>query len=577
MEGKDPAKIIKDGLSKTLVFYYPLAGRLIEGPNKKLMVNCNSEGIMFIEVDANVELDKLGDSIKPPCPYLDLLLNNVPVNMRGKSLRNDQLPAGYYGNAFVTPAVVAKAGLLCSNPLTYAVELVKKVKNQINEEYIRSFTDLIVIKGRPELTKSWNFIVSDNRYVGLDEFDFGWGKPIFGGVSKAESFISFIVPVKNDKGEKGKDPAKFIKDGLSKALVFYYPLAGRLIEGLNKKHMVNCNSEGIMFIEADANIELDKLGDSIKPPCPFLDLLLHNVPSCDGIIGCPLLLVQIVNHTMMDGYGFKMFLNALIELIQGASTPSILPVWQRDLLSARSSPSITCTHHEFDEKIESKIAWESMKDKLIQQSFFFGNTEMEVIKNSVPSNYGCTKFELLAALLWKCRTIALDLHPEEIVRLTYPINIRGKSLKNELPPSYYGNAFVTPSAVSKAGLLCSNPLTYAVELIKKVKDNINEEYIKSVIDLMVIKGRPELTKSWNFIVSDKKYVGFDEFDFGWGNPIFGGIPKATSFISVCVPIKNDKGEKGISIAINLPPLAMKKFQEVVYKMTLENMEGVNII
>ncbi|XP_049349750.1 methanol O-anthraniloyltransferase-like [Solanum verrucosum] len=376
---------------------------------------------------------------------------------------------------------------------------------------------------------------------------------------------------------KGKDPAKFIKDGLSKALVFYYPLAGRLIEGLNKKHMVNCNSEGIMFIEADANIELDKLGDSIKPPCPFLDLLLHNVPSCDGIIGCPLLLVQIVNHTMMDGYGFKMFLNALIELIQGASTPSILPVWQRDLLSARSSPSITCTHHEFDEKIESKIAWESMKDKLIQQSFFFGNTEMEVIKNSVPSNYGCTKFELLAALLWKCRTIALDLHPEEIVRLTYPINIRGKSLKNELPPSYYGNAFVTPSAVSKAGLLCSNPLTYAVELIKKVKDNINEEYIKSVIDLMVIKGRPELTKSWNFIVSDKKYVGFDEFDFGWGNPIFGGIPKATSFISVCVPIKNDKGEKGISIAINLPPLAMKKFQEVVYKMTLENMEGVNII
>ncbi|KAL3360525.1 hypothetical protein AABB24_013783, partial [Solanum stoloniferum] len=78
MEGKDPAKIIKDGLSKTLVFYYPLAGRLIEGPNKKLMVNCNSEGIMFIEVDANVELDKLGDSIKPPCPYLDLLLNNVP-------------------------------------------------------------------------------------------------------------------------------------------------------------------------------------------------------------------------------------------------------------------------------------------------------------------------------------------------------------------------------------------------------------------------------------------------------------------------------------------------------------------
>jgi len=93
---------------------------------------------------------------------------------------------------------------------------------------------------------------------------------------------------------EGKDPAKFIEDGLSKTLVFY-PLAGRLIEGPNKKLMVNCNSEGIMFIEADANIELDKLGDSIKPPCPYLDLLHHNVPSCDGIIGCPLLLVQVNN------------------------------------------------------------------------------------------------------------------------------------------------------------------------------------------------------------------------------------------------------------------------------------------
>ncbi|KAK4729234.1 hypothetical protein R3W88_022222 [Solanum pinnatisectum] len=404
----------------------------------------------------------------------------------------------------------------------------------------------------------------------------------------------FQVPIlmfyKYNSSMEGKDPAKIIKDGLSKTLVFYCPLAGRLIEGPNKKLMVNCNSEGIMFIEADANVELDKLGDSIKPPCPYLDLLLHNVPGSDGIIGCPLLLVQVtrftcggfgvgvrLNHTMMDAYGLNMFLNALSELIQGASRPSIVPVWQRDLLSARSSPCITCTHNEFDEQIESKIAWESIEDKLIQQSFFFGNTEMEVIKNQLPSNYGCTKFELLAAFLWKYRTIALDLHPEEIVHLTYPVNMRGKSLKFELPPGYYGNAFVTPAIVSKAGLLCSNRLTYAVELVKKVKNQINEEYIKSLTDLIVIKGRPELTKSWNFIVSDNRYVGFDEFDFGWGKPIFGGVSKAESFISFIVPVKNDKGEKGILIAINLPPLAMKKFQEVVYNMTLENMKGVNII
>ncbi|MCD9559420.1 hypothetical protein HAX54_017350 [Datura stramonium] len=395
---------------------------------------------------------------------------------------------------------------------------------------------------------------------------------------------------KYNSSMEGKDPAKIIKDGLSKTLVFYYPLAGRLIEGPNRKLMVNCNSEGILFVEADANVELEKLGDSIRPPYPYFDLLLHNVPGSDGIIGCPLLLLQVTrfscggftfgfrfNHTMMDAYGIKIFLNALSELIQGASTPSILPVWQRHLLSARSSPRITCTHHEFDEQIESRIAWESMEDKLIQQSFFFGKKEMEAIKNQVSPNCTSTKFELLVAFLWKCRTIALDLHPQEIVHLTLLINVRGKSVKFELPPGYYGNAFITPAAVSEAGLLCSNPLTYAVELIKKLKDHMNEEYTRSVIDLMVIKGRPEFTKSWNFVISDNRSGGFDEFDFGWGKPIFGGVPKAISFISVGVPVKNDKGEKGILIAISLPPLAMKKFQEVVYKMTFTNVEEFNII
>ncbi|XP_055819845.1 methanol O-anthraniloyltransferase-like [Solanum dulcamara] len=403
------------------------------------------------------------------------------------------------------------------------------------------------------------------------------------------SHVPILMFYKYNSLIEGKDPAKLIKDGLSKTLVFFYPLAGRLIEGPNKKLMVNCNSEGIMFVEADANVELDKLGDSIKPPCPYLEELLYNEPGSDGIIDCPLMLVQVTrfrcggfvigfkfNHTMMDAYGFKMFLNALSELIQGASAPSILPVWQRDVLSARSSPCITCTHHEFDEQIESRIAWESIEDKLIQQSFFFGNKEIEAIMHQVSLNCGCTKFDLLTAFLWKCRTIALDLHPEEIIRLTYVINIRAKSLKFELPSGYYGNAFVTPVVVSKAGLLCSNPLTYAVELVKKVKGQMNEEYIRSVIDLIVVKGRPELTKSWNFMVSDNRSAGFDEFDFGWGKPIFGGVSKAASFTSIGVPVKNDMGEKGILVAISLPPLAMEKFQEVVYK-TFKYVEGVKTI
>ena len=38
------------------------------------MVDCNDEGILFIEVDADVILKEFGDALQPPFPCLDELL-----------------------------------------------------------------------------------------------------------------------------------------------------------------------------------------------------------------------------------------------------------------------------------------------------------------------------------------------------------------------------------------------------------------------------------------------------------------------------------------------------------------------
>ena len=78
MEGKDPVEVIREALSKTLVFYYPFAGRLREGPDGKLMVDCNGEGAMFIEADADVTIEQFGNNFMPPFPCFDELLYNVP-------------------------------------------------------------------------------------------------------------------------------------------------------------------------------------------------------------------------------------------------------------------------------------------------------------------------------------------------------------------------------------------------------------------------------------------------------------------------------------------------------------------
>ena len=66
----------------------------------------------------------------------------VVVNARGRDAVAVGIPVGYYGNAFALPVATSTAGELCRYPLSHAVELVNKAKNQVDMEYMRSEADL---------------------------------------------------------------------------------------------------------------------------------------------------------------------------------------------------------------------------------------------------------------------------------------------------------------------------------------------------------------------------------------------------------------------------------------------------
>jgi benzyl alcohol O-benzoyltransferase len=103
--------------------------------------------------------------------------------------------------------------------------------------------------------------------------------------------------------------------------------------------------------------------------------------------------------------------------------------------------------------------------------------------------------------------------------------------------------------------------------------------MRSVADLMVLKGRPHFTVVRAYLVSDVTRAGFGDVDFGWGKAVYGGpakggvgaIPGVASFF---IPFTNAKGENGIVVPVCLPGPAMEKFMVELDTLLTETAKSI---
>ncbi|XP_031124006.1 methanol O-anthraniloyltransferase-like [Ipomoea triloba] len=393
--------------------------------------------------------------------------------------------------------------------------------------------------------------------------------------------VSMIMFFRANPLMKARDAVEAIRGALAEALVWYYPLAGRIIHGPDEdKFMVDCSGEGILFVKADSNFSLEDLGDAIKPPCLYSKELLYQVPGSDGILGCPLLLVQVtrlicggfvvairLNHVITDGLGLAKFLKATGELAQGASSPSIKPIWRRELLTAKNLPPRTryehpeynVVGHENDTKMDEK--------NVVGRGFYFGPNEIKAIRQKLAQP--TSKFNMITASIWRSRTRALNLTGDETVAITTMVNVSDKTPLAPLQKGFYGNAAVPAAAVTGARMLSSNPLGYAIDLIQKAKDKVGEDYVRSMVNLMNEKGKPQILRSrCNIVVSDASKAGFDRVDFGWGKPVYGGtMDGGSATLSIYGCCRNVDGEEGVVVPVFLPPPAMERFEREMERLT----------
>ena len=55
------AKIMKEALSKVLVPFYPMAGRLRRDEDGRVEIDCDGQGVLFVEAETGGVIDDFGD------------------------------------------------------------------------------------------------------------------------------------------------------------------------------------------------------------------------------------------------------------------------------------------------------------------------------------------------------------------------------------------------------------------------------------------------------------------------------------------------------------------------------------
>ncbi|KAJ6432489.1 hypothetical protein OIU84_019680 [Salix udensis] len=325
------------------------------------------------------------------------------------------------------------------------------------------------------------------------------------------------------KGRPGLDQSVItarVKAALAKILVPYYPLAGRVRASPDGSSLeVVCRSQGAVFMEAVSDLTINDFDRAPRYVTQWRKLLSLSV--ADVLKGAPPLVIQLTwlkggdatlgvgfNHCVCDGIGSAEFLNSFAELAVGQNQVGDLkpqPIWDRHLFDpTKASHCYTGNHLEF---------------------------------NGVPDLCGFTS-----------RFSNENLIPTSI--------IFDKRWLNELKDACPVNEWAFRGSIH---VLREKGLGYAAMLIKRAKERVDDEYVRSVI-VSVSQARACPDSVGVLIMSQWSRLGLDSVDFGMGKPVHVG-PVCSDKYCLILPVHNQ--QDAVKVMVAVPASGVDKYEFLV--------------
>lgn len=362
-----------------------------------------------------------------------------------------------------------------------------------------------------------------------------------------------------------------LKKSMSHVLTLFYPLAGRLNESTT---FIDCNDKGIPYFEAKVNCQLsDFLQNPILPNelnkfIPFesdkvsdLELGVQlNIFECGAIaIG------SCISHKIADGLSSFMFLKSWAAIARGEHWSDHMQVRPR-FEAATLFPPKNLSGFNPRTGITNK-------NNIVSKRFLFNASTIEDLRQRYAvNNKGSSRVEALSAFIWDrfvAATTQVGSKEAEDDQRLY-IMVQAVNLRTRIEPPLSEYSFGNLYRFVKINVPSNDrsPSEENCGIVKEMRDqicHIDDKYVKKLqegtehLDFMK-KRAEEFFKRESTLLNFSSWCRFPlyESDFGWGKPVWVGLPPLT-FKNLVVFMDTRSGD-GIEAYINLDQNDMAKLE-----------------